>query len=183
MPKKETELFYKYLDKCQYYFEYGSGGSTYQACIRNNIKKIYSVESDKQWINKLMENDIIMNNNSLKFIYIDMKTKYKTWGYPGDESVIDDWKKYIQSIDNIDEQIDLILIDGRFRVACALYCFDKIKDDTLIAFDDFLVRDYYNEVLNFYDIIDSAGRLVILKKKNIFKPDNQLLETYINDSR
>lgn len=32
-------MFYKYLDNI--YFEYGSGGSTYQASIRKNIKTIY----------------------------------------------------------------------------------------------------------------------------------------------
>ena len=30
------------------YFEYGFGGSTYQASTRDNIIKIYSVESDEQ---------------------------------------------------------------------------------------------------------------------------------------
>lgn len=35
----DKQLFYQYLDKCNVYFEYGSGGSTYQAAIRNNIKK------------------------------------------------------------------------------------------------------------------------------------------------
>ncbi len=34
-------MFYKYLDKAKIYFEYGSGGSTYQASIRDNIIKIY----------------------------------------------------------------------------------------------------------------------------------------------
>ena len=38
-------MFYKYLDKSSIYFEYGSGGSTYQASIRNNVLKIYSVET------------------------------------------------------------------------------------------------------------------------------------------
>jgi hypothetical protein len=42
----DLKCFYKYLDKANIYFEYGSGGSTYQASIRKNIKKIYSVESD-----------------------------------------------------------------------------------------------------------------------------------------
>ena len=49
-------MYYKYLDKAKIYFEYGSGGSTYQASIRDNIKKIYCVESDLNWLNKLKEN-------------------------------------------------------------------------------------------------------------------------------
>jgi hypothetical protein len=46
--KNDKEMFYKHLDNSKIYFEYGSGGSTYQASIRNNIIKIYSVESDKE---------------------------------------------------------------------------------------------------------------------------------------
>lgn len=49
----DKKMFYKYLDNAIVYFEYGSGGSTYQASIRNNIKKIFSVESDISWQNKL----------------------------------------------------------------------------------------------------------------------------------
>lgn len=44
--KNDLNMFYKYLDKATNYFEYGSGGSTYQASIRVNIKYIVSVESD-----------------------------------------------------------------------------------------------------------------------------------------
>jgi hypothetical protein len=47
LAKNDEIMFYKYLDKINVYFEYGSGGSTYQASIRDNIVKVYSVESDK----------------------------------------------------------------------------------------------------------------------------------------
>ena len=51
--KNDKKMFYKYLKNTNVYFEYGSGGTTYQAGILNNIKKIYSVESDIQWQDKL----------------------------------------------------------------------------------------------------------------------------------
>ncbi len=50
---KDKQMFYKYLDKCTKYFEFGSGGSTYQAVHRPNISRIYSVESDVAWHTKL----------------------------------------------------------------------------------------------------------------------------------
>ena len=53
LSKNDKQMFYKYVDKSKVYFEYGSGGSTYQASIRNNINKIYYVESDKEWHNIL----------------------------------------------------------------------------------------------------------------------------------
>lgn len=50
---EDIPLFMKYLNKCTNYFEFGSGGSTYVASELDNIKNIYSVESDQNWINKL----------------------------------------------------------------------------------------------------------------------------------
>ena len=35
------------------------------------------------------------------------------------------------------KEIDLVFIDGRFRIACCLKCFDIISDNCYIAFDDF----------------------------------------------
>ena len=55
MPEKEKNLFYKYLDKSNYYFEFGSGGSTYQALIRTNIKSIYSIENHEPYYKNLLD--------------------------------------------------------------------------------------------------------------------------------
>ena len=79
LSKNDKKLFYKYLDKGNVYFEYGSGGSTYQASIRKNIKTIYSVESDISWQKKL--NKTIKHDN-INYIYNEMETKPNTWGNP-----------------------------------------------------------------------------------------------------
>ena len=55
-------------------------GSTYQASIRNNIKNIYSVESDIEWIKKLKQ---IITTPNINYIYNEMDTKPNTWGQPG----------------------------------------------------------------------------------------------------
>ena len=62
-------MFYKYLDKSKIYFEYGSGGSTYQASIRNNIIKIYSVESDMKWYNILQDK---IKSDKFTYFYNEM---------------------------------------------------------------------------------------------------------------
>jgi hypothetical protein len=161
-------MFYKFLDKATVYFEYGSGGSTYQANIRNNIVKIYSVESDKTWLNKLNEQ---IQSNKIVFLYNEMDTLPNTLGNPGPKSNKTQWINYSNQIRNLskDEQskIDLLMIDGRFRVACCLNCFDIISSDCLIAFDDFLNRKQYHIILDYYDIIEKTNnnRMVILKKK------------------
>ena len=116
-----------------------------------------------------------------------MKTKPKTYGNPGKNSVFNDWIKYSRALNNLDKDIikniDTILIDGRFRVACALNCFNVIRNNTFVLFDDFLNRKHYHIVLDYYDIIDKAGRLVVLQKKKVSPPNSDLIKQYENDSR
>jgi len=74
-----------------------------------------------------------------------------------------------------------VFIDGRFRVACCLKCFDVIKPECLIAFDDFLDRPHYHVVLQYYDIVDKTkdNRMVILKKKkNVRAVPESLIKKY-----
>jgi len=180
--KNDRIMFYKLLNKAKVYFEYGVGGSTYQANIRNNIIKIYSVESDKQWLNKLQK---YTNSNKITFLYSDLNTLPKTYGNPGKNSSPTQWINYSNQIRNLtnDEQknIDLVLIDGRFRVACCLKCFDIIKSNCLIAFDDFLNRKHYHIVLDYYNIIKKTkdNNMVILQKKiNITSIPEDIIKHY-----
>jgi hypothetical protein len=168
LSNNDKKMFYKYLDNTNVYFEYGSGGSTYQASIRKNIKTIYSIESDITWQKKL--NEIIKNPN-INYIYNEMDTKPNTWGHPGKNATNIQKFNYSNQITKLSkeeqESIDLVFIDGRFRVACCLKCYNIIKENCLIAFDDFLDRPQYHIVLKYFDIIEKTqdNRMVILKKK------------------
>jgi len=178
----DKNVFYKYLDQSAHYFEYGSGGSTYQASIRTNVKTIHSVESDLEWYNKLIQ--LIKTNENVNIIFNEMDARPNTWGNPGPNSTINQQIAYSDQIVMLDKtlsnQLDFILIDGRFRVACCLKCFDVINDKCLIAFDDFLDRPHYHIVLDYYDIVEQTqdNRLVILKKKNDKCPPKELIEKY-----
>ncbi len=183
----DIHMYYDYLEKASVYFEFGSGGSTYQALIRDNIKKIYTVESDSIWYKNLYNS--INKNKTIKkdkliFSLIDLKCKPNNWGNPGIDCKIEDMIKYSDVIQNltIEEKlsIDLILIDGRFRVACCLKCFSSISDNCLIIFDDFLNRKQYHIILDYFDIIKLTRdkRMVILKKKNCKPPSLDIIKKY-----
>jgi hypothetical protein len=181
LKKNDLEMFYRYLKNINVYFEYGSGGSTYQASILNNIKKIYSVESDIQWQNKLKN---IITNSNINYMYNEMNTKPKTWGYPGGNATIIQKQNYSNQITKLSKKeqgiIDLVFIDGRFRVACCLKCYDIIKDNCLIAFDDFLIRPEYCIVLEYFDIIEKTkdnSMVILKKKKNVIIP-KELIKKY-----
>ena len=186
LSNNDKPMFYKYLDRTKVYFEFGCGGSTYQASIRKNIEKIYSVESDKKWIDILKTK---ISSDKVIHLYNEMNTKPNTWGYPGPKSTPEQHKSYSNQIRNLEQteqqNIDLIFIDGRFRVACCLKCFDIIKPDCLIAFDDFLNRPFYHKVLDYFNIVEktSDNRMVILQKKvDVIIPD-EIIAIYELDAR
>ena len=191
MAPKDKILFYKYLDKASVYFEYGSGGSTYVASLKPNLKQIYSVESDLKFLNTL--NKLIEDGTkdmsvtpTLSWLYIELGTKYGDWGQPHKNCPEHQKISYSSQLGNLKkterEKIDLILIDGRFRAASCLKCFQYIKDDCVIMFDDFLNRTQcYGVVLDYYDIIEKTedNRLVVLKKKpNIQKIPLEIIKKY-----
>ena len=181
LAENDKTLFYKYLENANVYFEYGSGGSTYQASIRKNIKTIYSVESDIIWQKKLNKK---ITNPNVNYIYNEMDSKQNTWGYPGENATNIQKINYSNQITRLSKEeqdsIDLVFIDGRFRVACCLKCYHIIKDDCHIVFDDFLNRPQYHIVLEYFDIIEKTddNRMVILKKKKNVNIPKKLIEEY-----
>jgi hypothetical protein len=181
--QNDKNLFYKYLNKSKYYFEYGSGGTTYQASLNPNIKKIISIESDYEVHNKI-KNMITQNKEKITFQYCDMKTLPNTWGNPGKDSTLNDWINYSNQIinlnKNISSNIDLLVIDGRFRVACCLKCYSVINDDCIVIFDDFLNRSYYHIILGYFTIIEQSDDncMVILKKNKTNIPPIELIKKY-----
>ena len=175
-------MFENYLHKAHNYFEYGSGGSTYHAAMSGNIKKVYSVESDREWFDELK--NMLKNNSKVTYLFVDLKSKPNDWGNPGEGSSEEDWKKYSGQFPQLNETerktVDMILIDGRFRVACCLKCFEGMSPNCTIAFDDFLNRPKYHVILDFFDIIDSTrnNRMVMLRKKNVKGPSRELIQKY-----
>lgn len=174
--KNDLAMFQKYLQKAKIYFEYGCGGSTFQASRRLNIEKVSTVESDLFWLNKVKET----SNEKINFIYCDLKTLPNTWGNPGKESKLEDWKLYSDALSLNNSNPDLILIDGRFRVCCCLKAFRLISNDCIICFDDFLNRPEYKVVLDYFTIKEKTcdNRMVILTKKNCEAPPLSLIEEF-----
>lgn len=183
MTDRDCEIFMHCIDNSTVYFEFGTGGSTYQAMLKPNVKHVYSVESDQFWMNKLKSMPFVKNNrHKLSFLFIDMKTSPNNLGYPGSKAKPIDKAKYSRSISSLDSKvisrIDTVLIDGRFRVACALHCFNVLEPDSLVLFDDFVKRKDYHIVLDYYTILEKGDNLVILKKKNVDPPSRSLLSKY-----
>ena len=134
------------------------------------------------FINKLK--NIVNNNEKIIFYFSNMKTLPNTLGNPGPDSNLDDWIRYSNIITTLDNnlllKLDLILIDGRFRVACCLKCYNCINNNCLIIFNDFLNRSGYHIVLDYFEIIDKTddNKTVVLKKILGKNPPIELIEKY-----
>jgi len=155
MSAKETAFFEFYLKKSKRYFEFGSGGST-KLAIRNHIE-VHGVESDKFWVETLKQETGLL----CKIEYVDIGPT-KELGYPVDNTHRDKFPRYSQAIMQHDKAFDLILVDGRFRVACTLNAIKhtlekrESRNETIIFIHDFWERSDYHVVLEFLDPVDSV---------------------------
>lgn len=180
-------LFINYLENARGYFEYGSGESTIRASKCIGLKRIYSVESDPDWFHQL--SDCVKDDPRVSLIFVDLECHPRTWGHPGPglcpsrkALYSDQWSRLSP---DARAQIDLVLIDGRFRVACCLKMYEHVTADCIILFDDFFNRPAYHVVLAYYTVINQTSdhHMVVLQKKpNIQSPPNDLIRHYENIS-
>ena len=183
----EIQTLKKYLRESKNYLEFGAGGSTFIA-LSMPEPKIYSVESDLNWINYLKSWKIIKqagDNNRLKFIHADIGPTVE-WGYPANGNMKDEFYKYSSSVfEKVHPDFDTIFVDGRFRVACVLKAITECKNDFRLLIHDYPPRDFYHIIEKYLDIIHQTDSLYIFKKKsNIdIKEVKQLYEKYKNDYR
>ncbi|NHC48150.1 hypothetical protein G9H65_02280 [Cytophagaceae bacterium 50A-KIRBA] len=143
--KPVNEYLMREIKKYKSYLEYGSGSSTLYFSTYNNLN-IVSIESDSFYAKAVRES--VSSNSKAKVI--DSETGITGyWGYPilfannGNKG----WK-YVNTPWRIlgeEYQPDVVLIDGRYRVACAmnilLRAANKFKVTVMI--DDYLGREEY----------------------------------------
>lgn len=173
MSNDELFLVEKHTKNCKEILEYGSGGSTFYF-IRKN-KKIISVENNKTYFRYMKTFNVIKHYKNLNYQFIDTGES-SNWGYPKNDNKKEAWPRYYKKAWE-DLHIacpDIILIDGRFRVMCALEAIPYIDFSTIIIIHDFTERLYYSEALKYFDLIEKVDTMVILRKKRVI--DLLLLE-------
>ena len=185
LTKNYLYLLKKYLNDSDFYLEFGSGGSTFLALLDSKTN-IFSVESDNNWIEYLSSWKIVKNgveNNKLKFFHIDIGPVGE-WGVPLNAEVNDNFYKYSSHIfDVTDVKFDMVLVDGRFRVACVLKTILECDDNIKILVHDYVFRTEYHIIEKFLYVIEKSDSLYVFRKKsNIDKNEVKLCyEKYKNN--
>jgi len=155
----ESELFLKYIQNSNYYGEYGSGLSTIYVSNFSTVKAI-SAETDILWINKIKDN--LSSESNIELMHTNLG-KILHFGRPESYVYKDKIKDYLNSIWVGDFKPDLVLIDGRFRVACFLTSLINAERGTHIIFDDYPSRPYYHIVEKFEKPISQNNRQAVFK--------------------
>lgn len=168
-----------------FFLEYGSGGSTIYAS--NYCKKIISVETDYNFFKKMKK----LNLTNTNLIYINLG-KTLNYGVPKKGETL----LFINNFNNsyckkpwhqMDiKNPDLVLIDGRYRVASALYSiFKNENNDCNYIFDDYLNRPFYHIIEKYIDITEVCDNTIIFKKshKSNLNEISELINIYYNDYR
>lgn len=144
MPSAEEEYLLEAYRAARIILEYGSGGSTKAACQMPG-KLIFSVESDLDWTRTLRREVAALSPVSPVILeHVDIGAT-GPWGRVRDES---GWRRYHAYPNQIWDRPyfrhpDLILIDGRFRVACLMTALLRAEKPIRVLFDDYAGREAY----------------------------------------
>jgi hypothetical protein len=183
MSEKEILLFDKTITNSKVYLEFGTGGGTLRTLL-NSSAKIYSVDSDLNCIRSMQRYWLIKyhKNRRLHFFHVDIEPT-RELGCPIDEDSRKIFPDYSSSVFSSIEkkEIDTVLIDGRFRIACALRTILEChaNKNLVILIHDFWNRPAYFILLKYIREIAVADTLGVFKLRdninlNFIKEDYEL---------
>ena len=132
--------FKKQLAKATHYLEFGSGGSTVLV-DRAGIPGV-SVESDRGYAKAVRSQ---LHSGQVEVIWPNIGIT-GPWGRPAFRSY-SKWRRYVEAPFPMSPFPDFVLVDGRFRVACALATAQQAHAagaKSCLMFDDYARRDHYH---------------------------------------
>jgi hypothetical protein len=186
MSRAETTLLRAFADGKPQLVEYGCGGSTV-LCI-GLARRVISVDGDQTWVERLSAHPAIaeaLRAGNLRLLHVDIGPVGK-WSRPLDRSAAVRWPAYwgapwrlLQAEGRLPPRPGplrrllglagtpagsecVVLVDGRFRVACTLEAARWIGPADIVLVHDFWPRKPYHVILEYFVPIARAGTLVAL---------------------
>ena len=145
LPEAEAAAVSAAYAAAEVILEYGSGGSTVVAGAVPGAR-VFSVESDADWL-VMMQRWFDANppQASLTLHHGDIGPT-KDWGMPVNNRRVAQWPGYAHSVWDREDfvQPDVVLIDGRFRLACFLTVLFRSRDNVRVLWDDYVDRPAYH---------------------------------------
>jgi hypothetical protein len=155
--------------------EFGCGGSTTE-WLRHSAERVVSIESDAAWVTELREHPDLAGavaSEQLVLVHANVGPT-GDWGAP--KGQMQRWPGYwsrvweLPAVAESEQPVDLVFVDGRFRVACALNAALHVGAGVPIVMHDFWNRPHYHVVLDHLDVVARAGTLVVLQRRADLDP-------------
>ena len=164
MSAKERDLFVAFLRAAQIYVEFGTGGST---CLATRLvrEQVIALDSSPQWLDDVRA-ACAGNRIQPQLVHADIG-RTREWGYPADPRSKDKWPAYHETLWTVagSAAADLVLIDGRFRVACAAQTVLRCRDSAVICVHDFASRPKYHRLREIATEIATAENLSVFRPR------------------
>lgn len=160
LPEAEADWLRAAYGDASVILEYGSGGSTVMGAEMDG-KTIFSVESDKGWLDGMQAwFDANPPKSTVHLHHADVGPTGK-WGMPSHEKRWRKWHRYPLGIWEREDFIapDLVLVDGRFRAGCYLATLFSTAKPVTVYFDDYLERAPYHAIERYGKPTEIRGRM------------------------
>lgn len=166
MSPDEIAFLESKISEAKYFLEFGAGFST-KLALKNSNTQIVSIETSAEYI-EAFKQELAVGQKSVpnvELVHIDIG-KTRDWGRPVDESEIEKWPAYSEKpwnyIKEKNFKPDLILIDGRFRVATLIQAW-RFAPGCTVLFDDYKKRTHYHKVEELIKPTKIVGRIGVFK--------------------
>lgn len=162
MPARAAARLSALLAESDTYLEYGVGGST-RLASRSGPGTLIGVESDRRFLNAVGR-AVKQAGRAIDWhpVHVDIgPTAYL--GFPRTLCARHSWGDYALAPWRLGHAPDLVLIDGRFRLACALATAAHAPPGTTVFFDDFGTRPWYWKAASYLDLIERVGRAAVMR--------------------
>ena len=160
MPEAEVAFLTSIYKEAKVILEYGSGGTTRIAAGLPG-KFIISVESDREWAQKLQHEIDTSKPASPVIVYHADIGPTGLWGRPVSAN---SWRHFFRYPLDVWEtpffrHPDTVLIDGRMRTACLAMIMLRCTKPVTVLFDDYGVRPLYHEIEKLICPSEIVGRM------------------------
>lgn len=175
LPDREAGALEQAYASAPVILEYGSGGSTFLA-LRSGAELVMSVESDESWSGRIAaalgaefpEDRFLVHHADIG--------PTGSWGRPEGSGAYRRFHLYATGIWDHPgfRHPDVVLIDGRFRVACFLATMIRCTRPVTVLFDDYIDRKYYHWIEELIPRDELIGRMARFTVRPQSLPPEQL---------
>ena len=182
---EETDVFAARLcnEKTERYLEFGAGGSTLTAAYCD-VREIVSLDNAAAWQKKVGEHAIWNKTRShVQQLHVGLG-EVGSYSRPITNDSFADFIHYSHgALRYTQGTFDVILIDGRFRVASALVSMQRMRGDSALFIHDYTARSAYRVLEQVLDIEDRVGTLVQFRLPKVIDvvAVERLLRQYIHN--